>query len=396
MDNSELKYESSDIGPFEIRLDDSEKTRSLGSMARLLCKYTINFANIEKNRGNSFSVTFKNYKDANSLIGDSRLKNEKIEAFIPRFKLVRKATVRGIPCEVPIEEIIETINCENRDLNAFDAYRITKRIIGSDKQEFVNTETVVVFLRNQLLPKNVILWRGRFDMKPFVNRVRMCFNCQKIGHTQKFCKSPSKCIVCTENKHPEGVRCVANPKCVNCDGAHRSNDRSCPIYLQHDQINKIMAYDNVSFQEAKKKCTIINCGARATMRMDDNDLRDFPALRPVSDQRERILRNTFGDAEGRATTDNHRTSRGSFRDMTASTTTQGKSDQRDKNLGEEEVEMIIKKLQAAEGTDSTVPLQLIETLVGELVRRILLATEKSSFFTRLFKTADLHNKHGTK
>lgn len=145
---------------------------------------------------------------------------------------------------------------------------------------------------------------------------------------------------------------------------------------------------------------IINGDARTTPRRDENDMRDFPELtmRPVSHHRDMIMRNTFGDIEGRTPIDSSRTSRGSYRE--AATTSTSAADQRNirgnDNLKEEEIDKIIQQLQAAEGEDSTVPLRLIETLVGELVRRILTATEKGSFFSRLFKTASLHSKHATK
>lgn len=75
-DNKDLRYECSDIGPFEVQLNDVEKTRSLGLMARLLCKKSINFTNIEKNKGNNFSVTRghhrRNYR--NNQHGKSRAK----------------------------------------------------------------------------------------------------------------------------------------------------------------------------------------------------------------------------------------------------------------------------------------------------------------------------------
>lgn len=398
-ETAELKYVSTDLGPFEVTISDKDdKFRSLGTIARMLCKFEINFSNVTKNGRNKFAVTFKNYKDANAIITDPRIRSEKLKASIPRYKLIRKALVREVPTEVGIEEIIDTINKENRELHVVDAYRLRKRSFGAEKVEFIDTETVCVFLRSQLLPKQIIMWRCLFNLKPFVNQVRICNNCFKIGDTQKSCRNTSKCLMCNKDKHAEGTQCNVTPTCINCGENHRSNDRSCPLYIQHQQINKIMAFDNVSFQEAKKRCIIQGSNGLGTRHgMDSMDLREFPSLQPIPEQQESIMRNVFGDSEGRAATNNSRIRKGGYSDIVTSTPNQRHREKDTTKLTNlQDISKIIEELQATEGTDGASAQPLIEALIGELVRRILTFSEKSSFIARLFKTAELHSKHGSK
>ena len=378
-----LYYESTDVGPFEVRIKPTDKTdRSQGSLARILVKLDFKHSTLTKLGRSQFIAGFKNYKDANDLARDQRLNRQGLEAFIPRYKLVRKGVIRGIPRDVDVKEIVESINKDNRDMRATDAYRITTRKPGGSKTELIDTETVCVFFRNQILPKSITLWRCRFQLKPFINRVRICFNCYKIGHMQRFCRNPSKCVNCGESRHPAGTDCHATtPVCVNCNGAHKSSDRGCPIYMQHENINRIMAYDNVSFEEARKR-TIPNGNLPTTLHgRGTTDLREFPTLRPISEERKNMLNHIFGDAER-----NIIRARGSAETVRATI---------NRTMEKEEISQCIKKIKEGE-EGGTPPERYIETLILELTNRILDAEDKGPFLMRLFKAVDLHDQFNNK
>ncbi|XP_039305607.1 uncharacterized protein LOC113004804 isoform X3 [Solenopsis invicta] len=71
----------------------------------------------------------------------------------------------------------------------------------------------------------------------------------RFGHFKHQCKNEARCIVCGDNMHGD---CNKPEACRNCEGAHRSTKRSCPVALRNKEIKTIMAYNNVTFFEAER------------------------------------------------------------------------------------------------------------------------------------------------
>ncbi|XP_039305606.1 uncharacterized protein LOC113004804 isoform X2 [Solenopsis invicta] len=86
-------------------------------------------------------------------------------------------------------------------------------------------------------------------IRPYVAPVIQCFNCFRFGHFKHQCKNEARCIVCGDNMHGD---CNKPEACRNCEGAHRSTKRSCPVALRNKEIKTIMAYNNVTFFEAER------------------------------------------------------------------------------------------------------------------------------------------------
>jgi hypothetical protein len=64
-----------------------------------------------------------------------------------------------------------------------------------------------------------------------------CFKCQQYGHISTRCTNEERCPICA-GAHK---RCNSTQfKCVNCGGAHRAFDKTCPIFMrQAERINSI-------------------------------------------------------------------------------------------------------------------------------------------------------------
>lgn len=58
--------------------------------------------------------------------------------------------------------------------------------------------------------------------------------------------------------HLKDINCAAQVCCINCNGAHKTLDRRCPVYLKNAEIMKRMAFDNLLFLEAKRQVEGIN------------------------------------------------------------------------------------------------------------------------------------------
>lgn len=269
--------------------------------------------------------------------------------------------------------------------------------MANNKTEYIDTETVCITFKNQILPKNLIMWRCIFDMKPFVSKVRLCLNCFKIGHIKKFCRNNPKCEICGNDKHEEAQCQSRTPKCVNCHGDHRSTDPGCRVLNEQQRINKIMAYDNVSYEEAKKRCVVSNAARPAYNEetVDLTDLRNFPALRSIAEKEQDKMRLVFGDSEGRSTPNiNRQTSRPiNYTDIA------GPSSRRcpertptQRSLENEDLTKMINEIKATERENTECDVEKLLTVINELIQRIVVDKDKGLFLARLFKVAENHDK----
>jgi hypothetical protein len=102
---------------------------------------------------------------------------------------------------------------------------------GSLIVEFTNP----VVANNAL--KNGTVWHSHsLSNRPYCKegRVKMCKKCQKYGHVHAQCPDPKfHCGLCAE-EHPTW-ECPSKqsrdltPKCVNCNGSHKTSSDSCPV-----------------------------------------------------------------------------------------------------------------------------------------------------------------------
>ena len=54
-------------------------------------------------------------------------------------------------------------------------------------------------------------------------------------------------------------RCMHEAKCINCQGNHASNDKTCPKWKEEKDIQRIKEESGISYTEAKKQMDIFNC-----------------------------------------------------------------------------------------------------------------------------------------
>ena len=61
-----------------------------------------------------------------------------------------------------------------------------------------------------------------------------CMNCQEYGHTKRYCKLPTVCVVCGELHNSADCKKEKSDRqarnCSNCGGNHTANYRGCPVY----------------------------------------------------------------------------------------------------------------------------------------------------------------------
>lgn len=89
-----------------------------------------------------------------------------------------------------------------------------------------------------------------------------CFNCQRIGHTSRYCNMDYRCVKCVDNHGPGECKIESknniNEKiyCINCKNyGHPASYRGCPTLLEYQ--NKInLKKNNMQIINEKKKAMI--------------------------------------------------------------------------------------------------------------------------------------------
>lgn len=85
-----------------------------------------------------------------------------------------------------------------------------------------------------------------------------CYNCLRIGHTAKYCKSSSTCLKCSRTSHINveiGEVCEKNQSCINCRGKNTqtdnlSRDRKCQVFITYQESLAIKTLQKVDNRQA--------------------------------------------------------------------------------------------------------------------------------------------------
>ena len=79
-----------------------------------------------------------------------------------------------------------------------------------------------------------------------------CFNCQKFGHSKKFCKNRLACWKCGGEGHDGNECTLETTRCLNCKGDHCASSKSCPIWIQEKYILRIKTERGLSYGDARR------------------------------------------------------------------------------------------------------------------------------------------------
>jgi hypothetical protein len=137
----------------------------------------------------------------------------------------------------------------DQGLKVKNVYRFSKRI-GEEK---VPTPRLLITFEGLNLPKYILNGWLRFSINPFIPRPKRCYNCNRIGHVSKFCRSSKTCFKCAQPYHSP---CLNSSHCINCNSNHPANDPKCPRYNFEKEIIYIKTTEKCSFSEAKWQASL--------------------------------------------------------------------------------------------------------------------------------------------
>lgn len=98
---------------------------------------------------------------------------------------------------------------------------------------------------NEIKIDGVVLQLNQLTPRPM-----LCRHCGLIGHTILKCNKKN-IIICRDcfNCHQDCEECIIS--CKNCQGGHKSDDKSCPAIIQEVKILKIRDTHNINYNDAK-------------------------------------------------------------------------------------------------------------------------------------------------
>ncbi|XP_029178519.1 uncharacterized protein LOC114946237 [Nylanderia fulva] len=229
-----------------------KRLKTIRNRERKLQKFIISIDYVCNKTRSRVEINFKNIHEANQLLDDPLLEANKLKAFIPSFRLIRRGIIKGVDEDISEEEMLEEMESHQRILGI---RRLNRRNRDPNRQEndpkWVPSKSVIITFSGQNLPSEVRLYKIKIEVDPYMTLPIVCYNCFKLGHTSLNCRNETKCSMCGENKHQEscGTSC---PKCSNCKGEHIATDRNCPIYRMEYEVKRLMAYENLVMGDARK------------------------------------------------------------------------------------------------------------------------------------------------
>ena len=142
-----------------------------------------------------------------------------------------------------IEEIEEVL----RDQGATKVERMKRRVNGV----LVDTHRHIITFNKPDPPPTIRISDWHFELLDlYIPTPMQCINCQKLGHTKNHCRRGAPvCARCAQEGH-QARDCQNEPKCANCDGAHRSMDKKCPHYEYKSEVLATQTRQKCTYHEA--------------------------------------------------------------------------------------------------------------------------------------------------
>jgi len=242
--NAKVKtlYSNSDCPPYIIHVYSLSENSSSSPAHPLLISRRLSqiaYSDIKEikriGRGKVLAE-MKSMKAANSLVQNLQLEKENLKAFIPTYRTIRTGIVRDILQHFDESELLQFFDSP---FKVVEVKRLNRRMRIHSETKYIPSRTICLKFAGQILPKYVFFCQNRYDIFPFVSKVKICFACYKIGHISKNCRGKPRCIFCGGDAHDSTFSCSSkneSPSCINCQGGHLATSHDCPMITKHKMI----------------------------------------------------------------------------------------------------------------------------------------------------------------
>ncbi|XP_067643897.1 uncharacterized protein [Eurosta solidaginis] len=238
-----------------------------------------------------YKVFFNTRIDANNTIDNKQLKDNNIRVFIPKSMVETYGVIKQVPQDFSDKEIMENIIS---DVKVTSVTRILRRDIDN-KDNFIPTFTVKISFAGVEIPESVKIFFVDMKVHHFIPKVRQCYNCGRLGHTKKTCKSKNRCILCGNETGCESKCVTGNNKCILCgqNGHVSLNQDKCQKWTQEKNITEIMTIKKLSRREAYDTYKQLNNYTNRFDLLDEEQFPNLPTQKPKTVNRDNIINRKF-------------------------------------------------------------------------------------------------------
>lgn len=140
-----------------------------------------------------------------------------------------------------------------------DILRIKRRDKETGKLTDEDLGLYILSFSTCVLPEKIFIGYESINVDIHVPLPFRCFKCFQFGHSFENCKKEIKCCPnCNKNEHTKKLdqgyeKCTRNPQCANCLKDHNSFSKTCEIYKQEFEIQRIKVTEKISHSEARRR-----------------------------------------------------------------------------------------------------------------------------------------------
>lgn len=208
-------------------------------------KFQGSITQIQRSGFNKIKINFKTPSQANLF---SKLNISGYKIHIPDFATCRFGLIKSVDTSFDTDYLKDNIVSNKKVLSV---RRLNRRLIQDGVTKYIPRQIIIVKFLGQSLPSDVKIHSVFCKVDPYIQNVTLCSLCLRFGHSAQVCKGKPRCKKCGESHQLEN--CDKDfVTCIFCNGNHLCDSKDCPEFLKQRNIKKKMAFENLSFDEARK------------------------------------------------------------------------------------------------------------------------------------------------
>jgi len=208
--NNTILYSNSDSPPYIVHVYSQNVDPTLEPMHPLLISRTLlqlSYADIKEIKRigkGKILAEINSIKAANNLVLNPKLEKENLHAFMPTYRTIRTGVVKDIPQHFEEADLLQYFDFP---FKVVEVKRLNRRLKINGENKYIPSRTICLKFAGQILPKYIFLCRNRYEVFPYIFKVKICYSCYRIGHISKNCKGRHRCLYCGGDAHDSPSSC---------------------------------------------------------------------------------------------------------------------------------------------------------------------------------------------
>ena len=170
---------------------------------------------VKKLKDGSLLIEVEKYIQAQLLFDTQTFLDIEVDAEAHRYLNVSKGVIRDHH-----QDLKDMTDGDIRlELSSQGVLKVTRFILKKDGKE-IKTNTLFVTFDFPTPPEKLKLGYVIVNVQRYIPNPLRCFQCQRFGHSKKWCKNTIACLKCGSEGHDGSERTSKTSCCLNCKGDH--------------------------------------------------------------------------------------------------------------------------------------------------------------------------------